>query len=165
MSKTDEKDDNGFRRIVRHFVGVLTWILIVGQSSLPAQYIDMFSRVPLAQESGDNLHPDFTESGGMYYNANQVGLVWDFGDSTQRTIGVKFWNSVDTVWTNTLNITDDASVNQNPSIELFGDSTLIVWSSNRRGTFDIMFSLNDGIRWSQPQFLTQDSVDNTHSEL
>jgi len=165
MSRTDEKDDNGFLKIVRDSFRILACLLMIGHGSLTAQYIDMFPRVPLAQESGDNLHPDFTNSGSIYYATNKVGLAWDYGDSTQRSIGVKFWSVDDSLWTNTINITDDFSINRDPAIEFFGDSTIVVWSSNRRDTFDIMYSLNDGIRWSQPQFLSQDSVDNTHPQL
>ncbi len=167
MGKISNNQANGFRLHIWCFLGVLVPSILICQGTLSAQIFPDFPRIPLAQESGNNLHPDFTESElyGRGYADAPIGFAWDFGNDSIRTVAAKFWSAGDTTWSSKIVISQDLCINQEPDIEFFGDSTLVVWSSNKRGVFDIMYSIYDGIRWSRPNFLTQDSIDNQHPVL
>lgn len=122
---------------------------------------------PLAQLPGDNLNPDFSESEAFSYfpSGEKWWLAWDVGTAEIRNIHVKSCNHAGDAWSNEIAITSETFINQNPDIESFGDSALIVWESNQRGNFDIRYSVFDGNVWTEPQFVTRDSVDNHNPAL
>jgi len=134
-------------------------IIILLSFNLSAQSHN--SVFPLAQITYDNLHPNFTES--EIFNPSpkisNLWLSWDAGISAKKNIYAKY-NSNDSLWSTPFIITSDTIINQYPNIEIFYDSVLIVWESNKRKSFDIVYSTFNGTSWSESKFVTMDSVYN-----
>ncbi|MCG3155935.1 MAG: hypothetical protein DKINENOH_02543 [bacterium] len=140
---------------------VLAAIGIAPAISLHAQFTAAGSLIPLGQLPGDNLHPDFTRANTYPdpHDTRELWLAWDAGTTLERHVYVRKYVGPQQQWGTPIAITSGSSINQYPDIENLGDSILVVWESNERGNFDILFSLYDGTAWSESAAITSDTTD------
>ena len=151
-------------RIFRSALAGMSAMLL---SSAHAQVSAADSMLPLGQLPGDNLRPDFTRANPFpdQRRTRRLWLAWDAGRAGARDIFVREYETALEQWTVPLALTSNSGRNQSPDIENLGDSVLVVWESNRRGNFDIEYSLFDGGAWAIPAPINAETPDDHHPIL
>lgn len=120
----------------------------------------------LTQLSGNDRNPDFAKQWANFYGSEikEWWLTWASGEEANTNIYVM--RNDDEEWSGEpYPITSNSLGNNYPDIECFGDSTFVVWQSDIRGNSDILYSIFDGVNWSSPAFVTQDSLNNHKPQL
>ena len=134
-----------------------------------AQENSRFRTFHFANNFADNRHPRFSggeSDDGMQWANEQVWLVYDSKlDSSNTEIYTQVRHRDETLWREPIQLTNNTSLDEYPVVKHINDKTMVVWQSNRRGIFDLMFSIYDGNNWSIPEFITEKESNNLHPEL
>jgi len=140
--------------------------VIISSTLLIAKDILNTKIYPLAQNQNDNLHPNFNESDIFHSQVINHWITWDVGTSTSKNVYIKYQIN-DSLWSIPMAITSDTILNQNPQIEIFNDSLLIVWESNKQNNFNIRYCFFDVKNYKiiTSKFITEDTLDNRNPVL
>ena len=135
--------------------------LFISLNNLSAQWNPI---IPLVQLTGNSLHPNFTETELDYsLISHDIWLTWDNGTDDTKNIYVTYID--DYICGSPIAVTSDSVIHQKPNIEGTEDIVIVIWESNKRGTFDILYSIYSDNSWTYYQFITRDSVDNKNPVL
>ncbi|MDZ7393439.1 MAG: hypothetical protein ONB25_11150 [candidate division KSB1 bacterium] len=151
----------GTIRTVREKVIVLVAVAALPFARGNGQAPGAWGGRPLAQSPRDDRHPYFGRGG-----AKVLWLVYDTEVEPGNTeVFLRRLRSQDSVWSEPVRLTSDPGADQNPAVELVGDSALVVWESNRRGNWDLMYSTFGSAGWSSPDFVTNDEANEREPAL
>lgn len=147
---------------------VLFSLFLVFNQIIWAQRTARFQTFPFAQNPGNDRHPHFSIRPEYYGSAgNQLWLAYDSevdSGNTEVFLGVRYWD--DNFWGEPIRLTFDPHLDQYPVVGIYNDENpLVVWETNRRGNFDLMFAIFDSSGWSESAFITKDLGDDCRPEL
>ncbi|MBC7186326.1 MAG: hypothetical protein H5U38_04725, partial [Calditrichaeota bacterium] len=121
--------------------------------------------VALAESPNDDRHPYFCRSSWGAVDS----ILWLAYDAEvepgNAEIFVRALYCRESAWREPLRLTFDPATDQNPVVELVADSAVIVWESNRRGNWDLMYATHGQAGWSAAEFVTTDSADEREPAL
>ncbi|MBC8182152.1 hypothetical protein H8E88_13645 [candidate division KSB1 bacterium] len=163
----DKRKKKG-RLLFVHIFALVSLSMMVFKSFVAAQEYNRFRTFHFSNNSSDNRHPRF--SGGIYSVWGDAGeQLWLVYDSKLDSGNTEIFTSVrfrdENFWRDPLRLTDNVFRDEYPVVKHVNENTIVVWQTNRRDNFDLMFSVFDGNNWKEPEFITDSKSDDIHPEL
>jgi len=133
-----------------------------------AQANDRFRTFAFNNDFAESKHPRF--SGGAFSVWEEAGeqlwLVYDSKlDSGNTEIFARVRHRDESLWRESIRLTNNTSLDEFPVVNLFNNKPMVIWQTNSRGNFDLIFSIFDGHSWSAPEFITNSTTNDIHPEL